>query len=296
VADLWGKPEVQAALEAARQKDPKQEDPAARMERETGLKPGEVERAHLVILDAAQDQKLGWVVVRTVKPYDRDRILSHLKDRAEKRHKDRRYYLSKNEQGQEVAVHFGGPRVIVVCDREEAMKRCMELAEMPVKEGPLAATVKQADEGKSQVVVGLRFRGGLTEVVKNAPQAGMVKDKLDDLDVVRITADVGKDVDLDVRVVTTDEAAAMRLQAALNNLQKQTSTAAGKLTLAFIGLGMGLDGNTMSQITKVLAAMKPEVQGNEVSVKARTDTSTLVAGLIALAAKQTNKKEGSGTP
>ncbi len=69
LADLWKTPAMQKALRTA-------DNLAARMEAETGLRPEEVERLSGVIVD--MDDRVGWLVVRTVEPYDMKKVLARL--------------------------------------------------------------------------------------------------------------------------------------------------------------------------------------------------------------------------
>jgi len=286
IGDLWAKPEIKAAIDAARKKNDKMEAPAARLERDTGLKPSDVERFHIVGID--DKSKLAWGVAKTTKDLDQDRILSHLKDRAEKRHADRRYYVGKSEEGQEVAVHFGGPRVLVMANNEASMQRCLDLVAKPVQTGPLASLIKQADEGKADIVAGVNPKGGSTDAQKGP--AGMMQGA-DAIQVVAITATVGKDVDLDIRATTTDEAAAQKVQTMMRELQKKLEGVGGEFGLKLLLMGYGVDMATANQISKLLAAMKPEVKGNEVSVKVKTDTAGVVTALLTAINKQMKKKE-----
>jgi hypothetical protein len=276
VAELWGMPEVRGTIEAGRQESPNQEDPIARMERETGLTPDEVERLHVVSIDAPR--RRGWVVGRTVKPPNRERILSRLKDRIEQWHEGRRYYLGKTEQGQEVAVHFGGPQLLVVSN-EEGMKLCMEQAGKPAATGPLTPVIALL-EGKSQVVLGVNPKGRLQETLKKQESLK----ELGDIRLLRVTADIGKEAALDVRATTADEAAAKSLNAWLIGWKRK-----GPWALLLGGAALGLDATMIEQITKFLAMLKPQVKGNEVAVQVNTDTATLVKALL-LAAKQANKR------
>jgi hypothetical protein len=270
LAELWAMPQVTGAVDAARKQDAKQEDPAALLERVTGLKPGEVERLYAVAVDTGRQ---GWLVARTVKPCDRGQILSRLKERGERRHEGRRYFVGKND-GQEQAIYFGGPQVVVV-STEEGMKRCLEQAAKPVAEGPQKPVIATL-EGKSHVVVGLNSSSSTREqLAKSSYLSGLA-----DIELLRLTADVGEQVDLVVGATTTDEATAKKLQKWLNGWKVK-----GPFALLLAGPALGLDTNMVQQATKLLESLKPEVKGKDVTLKLKTDPAGLVMGLM-LAAKQ----------
>jgi hypothetical protein len=274
LAELWALPEVKETIAAARQEDPDHEDLVARMERETGLTPDEVERLHVVSIDA--QRRLGWIVGRTVSPPDRKRILSRLRTPVEQWHEGRRYFLGKTEQGREVAVHFGGPQVLVVAS-EEGMKLCLEQAGKPATTGPLTPIITLV-EGKSQVVLGINPKGPLQELLKK----NETLKELGGVQLLRLTADVGKEASLDLRATTEDEAAAKKLNSWLLAWKKKASNPFWLIGGAAL---LGLDAAVVEQIAKLLAKFKPQVKGNEVAVQVKTDTASLVKGLL-LAAKQ----------
>jgi hypothetical protein len=277
LAELWKMPEVQEAVESARNDEPKQEDLAQRLERVTGLTPGQVERLHAVGADF--DKQLGWLVARTIDPIDRERVLARLADRVERRHEERRYYLGKSAQGQEVAIHFGGPKVLVVAG-EEGMKRCMEQAAKPVTKGPLKPIVALAEGGKSQIVLGGYPKGGGLKSIKSNTQYKF----LADIKLFQATVNVGKEADLKARVTMETEDEAKGLRVTLN------------FVMFFIRLGhiapMNAKGGEQAKLakllTKALDAVKFKVEGKDLVIRAKTDTPSVITALL-LAAKQASK-------
>jgi hypothetical protein len=118
VADLWKSPAAQKAFADVRKRDPKSSDPTARMEKEFGLRPQEIERISVV----SSDKGLVWVIVRTVKPYEERKILSRLKGAKQCVHRGRDYYRGADQQGREVAVWLASPRVVVAGPDEESRR------------------------------------------------------------------------------------------------------------------------------------------------------------------------------
>src|SRR5439155_228562 len=112
-----------------RRRDPQREDLAGRLERETSLRPEEVERVHVVSVDG--NWRHGWVVGRSVASLDRSRVLNRLQNRRTGRHAGRRYHVGTPAGSEELAVHFAGPNVLVIAT-EDGMKRCLDQATSPV--------------------------------------------------------------------------------------------------------------------------------------------------------------------
>lgn len=271
LAELYGMPAVKDAIEKERKRDPNQEDPAARMERDTGLKPDEVERLHVVGLDA--DKRQGWVVAKTLNPIDREKVLAKLARREEMRHEGRRYYLGKNNADAELAVHFAGPNVVVVAD-EAGMKRAMEQAARPVTAGPLKPSIAMAETTKSQVILGVNPPGGGLEAIKNNAQTKAFAE----VKVARITLDATeKEATLQMTAEAADEQKATSLQKSLTTMFTLL-----KFPLAFQQLKGGEEAKTASTVTKFLNALKFTAKGKEVHGAVKSDPATVATSLLYL--------------
>jgi hypothetical protein len=182
LADLWQTPAARKALEEIRLSR-LEEDPAAQMERETGLRPEEVERLSLVGVDAAR--QIGWAVVRTRQPYDRRKVLACLHDHHEHVHQGQSYHLGTNAQGRVAAVHFAGTHVLVA-GIEEAVKRCLDVATTPTMKGPLEGTIALAASPAHTAVAGAIPRSGPLERFKQKP----VLNSLANAELFALTLDV----------------------------------------------------------------------------------------------------------
>jgi hypothetical protein len=75
VAELWEVPEVRDGLATAARLSP-EADLASALERTTGLRPQDVERAYLALPSPRSSPTLA--VLKTARPYDRDRLLELL--------------------------------------------------------------------------------------------------------------------------------------------------------------------------------------------------------------------------
>lgn len=279
-AEAFGMPAVKDAVEQYRKRNPTQLDPIARLERDVGLKPDEVELLHVVGADV--DKQVAWVVAKTVKPLDRDRILDKLgkaADRSEHRHKDRRYYLGKNADGNSIAVHFGGPKVLVVSD-EAGMAMAMTQAAQPVVDGPLKPTIGLIDTSKSQMIIGLYPAGGGTTSLEGNDQ---VKSLLK-AEWARVTLDA------------TDKEATLSLTAKVKNKEDaaevKTSLDAMLVVLRFAGFAA--EKKTAAALGKFVNSAKVEMKGEEVRATATTDPvamATVAAFVTEEAFKRTGKKQ-----
>jgi hypothetical protein len=261
LAELWANPAVQAA----RQRGVQGEDLGTRLERETGLRPEQLERVHIVSVDG--NWRHGWIVGRTLGPIDRAGLLAKLESRRAARHAGRRYHIGTTD-GQERAVHFAGPRVLVVAT-EEGMKGCLDQASRPVRTGPLLPLLALA-EGNSQVVAGLNVNTAAAERLRGNP----ILQPLAKARTAQATLDVDRDALLDVRATFPDDKAAKAALELLDGLKEQAPAA-----LLLLRLGGRIDATTNTQLNKLLESLKTEVKGNEVAVKAKTDPGT-VAGIL----------------
>jgi hypothetical protein len=280
-AELYKMQAGKDALEQARKREPKQLDPAARIERDVGLKPDEIDRLHAVGTDA--DKQTGWAVARTLRPLDRDKVLAKLEGRSEKRHEGRRYYLGKNADDKEIAVHFAGPSVLVVSD-EEGMKLAMTQATKPIVEGPLKATIALVETSKSQGIVGLYPAGGGMEALKNNAMLKALVD-VTTVKVARFTLDANeKDATLNGVLELPDEKAAVAVKKKLTDA----------LPLAGFGLRFSAkqeDRTAAEAAAKLIGAIKPSTKGNELHLTAKTDTATMANGMTYLGQQVMTKKE-----
>jgi hypothetical protein len=282
MAELYKMPAARDAFEQVRQRDPNKEDPAARMERETGLKPDEIERLHIVGFDV--DKQSGWVVARTLAPIDRNKVLDKLAGRIDLRHVERRYYVGKTGAGADVAIHFAGPNVLVLAN-EEGMKKAMEQAAKPVTEGPLKPIIGLVETSKSQAIVGLNAQaGGLDPIKKNLP---IKFESFDKIKVLRLTLDADdKEAALSATAEMPDEKAAKALRTSLGVILGTVQL----LYLPAIRNRGGDEAKIAAILDKLISAMKFTVKGNEVQATAKTEPAAIMVVVMYLAGQAMPKK------
>lgn len=257
-AELDKMPATKQALERLRKDDPDQADPVARMERDVGLKPSEIERLHAVGADA--DQQLGWAVAKTLQPLSRRKILDRLKGRGEKRHEGRRYYLGKNLDGETIAVHFASANVLVVSNAA-GIELALAQAVKPVMEGPLRASIGTVETSKSQVIVGLYPGGGGTKALAADEQAR----PLAEVKLARITLDADE-AEATLRLVADagDEGKAKRLQEGL-----------APALSALKAKGILFRDEESKALRAFADAAKVETKGPELHARATTDPKSM---------------------
>jgi hypothetical protein len=124
-------------------------DPISELQRNVGLAAADIERLSLVNQDFEPD--VSWMVILTIKPYDRKAILANFSNVKEVKHEGKTYHLGKihSAEGafipappgmgppgffrgapgssQEAAIFFASPRVMIRAD-DNGMQRCLALA------------------------------------------------------------------------------------------------------------------------------------------------------------------------
>ena len=257
LADLWKTPAMQKAIE-------KRDDPGARIEQETGLRPEEVERLSGVSVDI--ENRTGWVIVRTLTPYDVRKVLSRLHGRRQVSYQDNRYHVGTTPDGSTRALYFAGTRVIVA-GTETGVKRCLDFVKRGQMMGPLEPVIALAAEGKHTAVAGVM-----------PPERRLTLPLMDE--VVGIT---GIDVTLDVsEQVNVDGKARFRNPDAAKKTQQSIR---GRLKLVRLGL-VALQfqgGQEAVALGRLLDQVKFTQKGNDILVTAHIDDGrSVVEALLAL--------------
>ena len=270
VADLWKTPAARKAVKDVRERDPQAPDPTDQMDRDTGLRPEEIERLTLVGVDL--DRKIAWGIVRTLQPYDRRRVLSRLKDHRELVYKGKRYYLGLGPDGHPLAIWFAGTRVLVA-GSEEGVKLCRDFEEGTPPAGPLTEAIDLA-AGSRTAVAGVYPAGGPLETVK----ADSFLKSLADVKLFTATLDVSEKATLAGKAKMSGEEDARRMVQAIKD-----NRMAIQFGLGWALLQGGVKGNAARLLQTLLGKMKFVQKGDEVGATATIDEgSRLVELLIAM--------------
>jgi hypothetical protein len=269
LADLWKTPAARKAVETAVEKG--KEDPGRRMDKETGLRPDEVERLSIVVKDSGQ--RAGWAVVRTREPYNRARLLAALGNSVEHQFAYHDYYVGKAADGEPRAVCFLGSRV-VVAGPEEGVRDCLLFLErLALAAGPLTPAIELA-RGTHTAVLGIHPAGG------TARAAGRLKvlDELRKAKRIVATLDVGERATLEAKATHASEKSAQDLVRTLDKNKKLLETLLAGLAL----MGEGDRGKVAGLLGQVLAKTRFTAQGDEVTARAELDGDRAAEMLLAL--------------
>ncbi len=255
-------------------------DLVAEVRKQTGLVPADVERLTVVFADSKAN--VGWLIVATVKPYDRARLLDKFTAPKAIKHRGRTYHAGKLGDSNDVAVHFVNQRVAVYAD-EAGMKRCLSFLDGKKNKGPLEDAVKLAS-GKRHLVGAVNPAVGLRELREEAAKLWKPFGPLLDLETATLALDFGAatQVELSVRYPTVGKAndgrkAAEGVKAAVQLLGAATVEDAFKQALPPAQAKEAYDA-----FASMLDSYKVEHQDKHVRIKMKIENKlfeALMAGL-----------------
>ena len=264
LADLWNTP---AAMKAVLKME--EGDPGQKMEEVTGLRPLEVERLTVVVMDSKR--RIGWAAVRTRALYDRTKLLKPLQGPTERVHREMRYFLGTATDGEPRAIWFVGSRVVVV-GSEEGVRLCLDFAARGSAAGPLTPMIEQA-RGTHTAVAGLCPKGRPDKKANKIPVLGEL------LEAKRITAtlDVNENAVLEGKATMASETAAKELVRTINNNRFQ-------ITLALAGLAAfgGDKAKVLAPLLELFGKTKFSSKGDEATATAKIDGERAAEMLLEL--------------
>jgi hypothetical protein len=210
VADLWNADFVADARREAMKLDPKfYQDAEAQerrdFERKWGTPWTAIERFTMTMLelpspdsdDSTDVQKTMLVVITTIKPYDRGRLLKELvPDANENKYQDRAYFADADEKGS--AVHILNDRTYVL-GKVNRLKQLFDRLARKKADGPLGEALQRAAE-KHLVVAGLNAPPLAKMLGQNLPQEAEPFKPLLEAQSATLVADLGRDVRLQLRL------------------------------------------------------------------------------------------------
>ena len=252
VADLWKTPAMQKAIA-------KRDDAGARFEQETGLRPEQVERLSGVTVDS--ENRTGWIIVRTLMPYDVRKVLSCLEGRREIPYDHNHYHVSKTPDGSTRALYFAGTRVIVA-GTETGVKHCLDFVKRGPVTGPLEPIIALAAEGKHTAVAGVFPPGALLRVTPIT---------LTGITQITATADVSETVVLDAKAQLISQEAAKKTIQILK---------VAKAAAALAQLRGGEAAEKTAAIAGLLDKINVVQKGNEIFATARIDDGSVAEALL----------------
>jgi hypothetical protein len=293
VADAWKLDLTQKQIRELRDKGllKDDDDPAKEVEKKTGLTPAEVERVTVVFNDAnLSTEKNLWVIVKTVKSYDKKKLQDKLKNSREKTHEGKAYFVGtlgdatvtpKSGIGKKSgpaedqdAVYFASSKVVVY-GPEAGIKSCLSFLAGKKPSGPLDDAIKLAGGSRYHLVAGFRIpskmQKSLGDFTKEGPLKG-VKPALD-LESGSLAIKFGDSTQVELTARYASDAKAKDAKTAL-----EQAKSAGQLLLPGLeddlkqGLGAEKAKEALDGLKRALDSITVQQKGKDVVVKATLDT------------------------
>jgi hypothetical protein len=213
IADLWNS-EGAAGFRKMARDNPKFVRVLDELQKQTGLSGPDVERL-IVILPEPGGPGGEFIVISTVKPYDRAKVLAAIvPDPQEKKAGGKAYYVSGKRERE--GVYPVSPRTFIVSPHAADLEKYLERPAEKKAMGPLSDALARARE-KHAIVIGLNGPRLARELKKNLPQAAMPLLPLFEAASATLSIDAGKDeLRIDGRLTfATEDAAKESEKAAL---------------------------------------------------------------------------------
>jgi hypothetical protein len=259
LAALWKTPAMQKALMEG-------SDFGDKIERTTGLKPEDIERFSGVSME--MEGRLGWVIARTVAPFDVEEVLARLSDRREVFHRGNRYYVGMVPDRKKLALYFAGTRVIVA-GSEEGVKRCLDFVKDGPATGPLEPSIALAAKGKHTAVAGVF-----------PPETLALFRVLSGIERITATLDIDENAVLEATAQTASEATARQCLRTLTLLQGLERAARTELLSTILGPHVD---SLAEPLNKLLEQAEFTRKGNEIHATVRIeDGGNAAKGVLAI--------------
>ncbi|MBI1917778.1 MAG: hypothetical protein HYS12_24045 [Planctomycetes bacterium] len=183
-----------------------------------GLSRKDIERVTWVFIDA--EKNAGWLIVKTNKAYDKDKIMSSLKegDLKEQQANGKTYYLDSGGPG---ALCFHSDRMFLIASSGDTMETCLALPKKP-KSGPLDEALQMASKGKNQYAAGINVPSDKIEPLrKNIFVAATPLKVFLDAKTAYMTMACKNDIDWEIGVTFADKGKAKEAEKAVNDSLSQ---------------------------------------------------------------------------
>jgi hypothetical protein len=281
MADAWKVNATKDALASLKQIDPKYADLGSSMEKETGLKPEDVERITFIAEDADNKDKR-WSVVSTLKPYDREKIKSNLTNVTTAKHEGKTYIVGKDKDGAKEAFYFASSRLFVE-GSEEGLKRALSVAAGKPTKGPMDEPLKLA-KGKAHLVIGYNFPAKKMKKFKDVLVGNLARLKaVGEVQSGTAVVNWGDQADIDLTLKFADDAKAKSGREALDNAVKM-----GKelLKIVFPQIKQSDDKTRkgVKSLQTALDSVKIDQKGAAVTASGRVESVAAIDGFAGLAA------------
>jgi hypothetical protein len=255
-ADVMKQERVKAAIKAAGGRD----NPLDEMEKETGIKPEDVERFTVVVADAASGPESSWGILLTKSPYDQGKVKDSVKDRKQTKHDGKTIYYNDTN-----AVCLAGPKVILV-GKLEGVKKALDRRGKNKKEGPIRDGVKLASDGKYHLVAAAVVPSDARSE-RLPPQMAFLKEIVGGTLTAQI---VGTDLSLELKATTSSASAAKEMKEAMAGVKDLVRLQGGNMPLA-----------VRTAVANALDGLKCQTSGKEVTISTKFELNDDVLAALA---------------
>lgn len=253
-----------------------EEDPFNAASAELGMSLADVDRITLVIAEQGQNEP--WVVMSTLKPYDRKAAVKDLQNPQTINHEGKSFQVGKmtrraNRPGRAgpdtLAVFFAGPKVLFMTTDEASMKKGLTMALRKSATGPLADAIKQVG-GPRHLFGAFHLPPRALEDLKRTraqmPPPMNLAGPMLDLTGGTMAMDFGDKLVVDANLKYADEARAKAAKGAFDTV---------KGTAALALLPMVPDKGAQDALRDALSNLNGQQSGSELAVKLQVASKAL---------------------
>jgi hypothetical protein len=278
VADLWNSD----TGKTLRQQLPLMGYSEDKIQEKYGLTPADVERATFVM--PTEDGRKAWAVVSFTKAVEARKVVTALFPGAQEvKAGDKTYFTSPRDHN---AVYFLRPTVAVV-GSPETVKQFVDGKPSPARSGPMDEGLQLAEAGGHHVVAAFNLPPSLVQKLKAAPvgnlggQANLVQPFLE----IRsglITAKLGGELELDIRVRFPDEVKAKKARETAESLLALARMALPQMKQQFAGGMPPQVAGVFDDMANLVQTLKVTQEGDQlrVPIRSKAATGAIAAGLL----------------
>jgi hypothetical protein len=257
----------------------------SQMESQVGLTPADIERVTLVF--PTTDPNTAWGVAAISKSIDEEKLRKALVPRGtEVSWHGKTYYANRS-----TALYFPGKNLVVM-GAPAGVQHFIDHSADAGKSGPLGEALKRAAEGKHHLVAAVQPPAAEIQRLKNTPPPRNAPPERElvlpflDLESATLTANLGTDFEMDVRLKFPDEARAKKAQQSAQALAGKAREALEQLKKEVIRVPQAMQlGTIYAQLDQVLRTLTVEQDGSVVHIPLRVkgdvaNAATLTALLV----------------
>jgi hypothetical protein len=239
------------------------DNPLEEMEKETGIKPDDLERVSVVVADTKGGPESTWVIFLTKSAYDQKKVKDSVRDRKETKHDGKPIYHNDMK-----AVCLVGPKVLLVGSLE-SVKKALDRRGKNKKEGPIRDGVKLASDGKHHLVAAAVVPSDARSE-RLPPQMAFLKEIVGGTLTAQL---VGTDLSLELKATTSSASAAKEIKEAMAGVKSFVSL--------FLLQGGNLPPAVRTAVANALDGLKCQTSGKEVTISTKFELNDDVLAALA---------------